>query len=409
MGTFDLSKEYGVVLEGGGAKGAYQIGVWKAMMECGVKIKGVSGVSVGALNGAMMCMQDIELAEQVWENISYSQVMEVDDEQMDYLLKRNLKELDLKKVTKTGVKVLADKGLDVTPLRNLIEEVVDEEKIKNSPIEFVLGTFSLDGFKEKEIVAQEAEDGYLKDYLLASAYFPAFKNEKLHGRKYMDGGVINNVPIDMLLNRGYEDILVIRIFGIGMEKKVKIPENVNVVQIAPRVNLGNLLEFESQKSRRNMKIGYYDGLRCFCSLKGKIYYIDSKWTEEDCMLRLIRSSEIVQMALLEYYKQEYTNLDIYKREMLEIVAPGLAQELKLGKGWTYQELYLALIELSAKYMRVPKYQVYTEEELLEEIKKRYEKAKTKIQSIKSEKQKEEEASREMPLFVELVLNLLVME
>ncbi len=394
MSTFDLSKEYGVVLEGGGAKGAYQIGVWKAMIECGVKIKGVSGVSVGALNGALMCMQNLSQAEQLWENISYSQVMDVDNEQMDYLLKRNLKDLDLRKITKTGMKVLSDKGIDVTPLRNLIEKLVDEEKIKTSPIEFVLGTFSLDGFKEKEIVANEVEEGYLKDYLLASAYFPAFKNEKLHGKKYMDGGVINNVPIDMLLNRGYEDILVIRIFGIGLEKRVKIPDGVNVVQIAPRVDLGNLLEFDSKKSRRNMKIGYYDGLRCFRSLEGTIYYIDSKWTEEECLLKFIHSHEIVQMALLEYYKQDYTNTALYTRGMLEAVAPGLAQELKLGKAWTYKGLYLALIEMCAKYMRVQKYQVYTEEELLENIREKYQRAKREDYKV--------------PLLVELVLNLLVM-
>ena len=37
--VLDLEREYGVVLEGGGAKGAYQIGVWKALREAGVKIK----------------------------------------------------------------------------------------------------------------------------------------------------------------------------------------------------------------------------------------------------------------------------------------------------------------------------------------------------------------------------------
>lgn len=51
--ALDCSKEYGLVLEGGGAKGAYQIGVWKALMEYGIKIKAIAGVSVGALNGAL--------------------------------------------------------------------------------------------------------------------------------------------------------------------------------------------------------------------------------------------------------------------------------------------------------------------------------------------------------------------
>ena len=89
--VIDLSREYGVVLEGGGAKGAYQIGAWKAFREAGLKIRGISGTSVGALNGALMCMGDVEKAEHVWENISYSRVMDVDDEKMKLLLQGKLK------------------------------------------------------------------------------------------------------------------------------------------------------------------------------------------------------------------------------------------------------------------------------------------------------------------------------
>ena len=50
----DLTKEYGLVLDGGGARGAYQIGAWKALKEAGVKISAVAGTSVGALNGALI-------------------------------------------------------------------------------------------------------------------------------------------------------------------------------------------------------------------------------------------------------------------------------------------------------------------------------------------------------------------
>ena len=83
MGTgMDLSKEYGIVLEGGGAKGAYQIGAWIALKEAGVKIRGIAGTSVGALNGALICMGDEEKARRIWENMSYSRVMDVDDEKM---------------------------------------------------------------------------------------------------------------------------------------------------------------------------------------------------------------------------------------------------------------------------------------------------------------------------------------
>ena len=71
----DLSKEYGLVLDGGGARGAYQIGAWKALKEAGVRINAVAGTSVGALNGALICMDDPEKAEQIWKNISFSQVI----------------------------------------------------------------------------------------------------------------------------------------------------------------------------------------------------------------------------------------------------------------------------------------------------------------------------------------------
>ena len=64
--VIDISKEYGLVLDGGGARGAYQIGAWKALVEAGVKFNAVAGTSVGALNGALICMGDIEKAEGIW-------------------------------------------------------------------------------------------------------------------------------------------------------------------------------------------------------------------------------------------------------------------------------------------------------------------------------------------------------
>ena len=45
--------EYGLVLAGGGVRGAYQIGVWKALKELKIKVSAVSGVSIGAVNGAL--------------------------------------------------------------------------------------------------------------------------------------------------------------------------------------------------------------------------------------------------------------------------------------------------------------------------------------------------------------------
>ena len=109
----DLTKEYGLVLEGGGAKGAYQIGAWKALKEAGVKLKGIAGTSVGALNGALICMNDIEAAERLWKNISYSQIMSVDDEVVGKLFQHQ--KID-KQELRGMLDHLAGGGLDVTPL-----------------------------------------------------------------------------------------------------------------------------------------------------------------------------------------------------------------------------------------------------------------------------------------------------
>ena len=131
----DLSKEYGLVLEGGGARGAYQVGAWKALWEAGVKIKGMAGTSVGALNGALICMDDFDKARQIWETISYSRVMDVDDQLMDQLMSFRLKSLpvvSLSEVIAGAKRILKDRGFDIAPLRSLIEEVVDEDSIRSS-------------------------------------------------------------------------------------------------------------------------------------------------------------------------------------------------------------------------------------------------------------------------------------
>ena len=51
-------KEYGLVLSGGGTRGAFQVGVWKALTELGIKIKAIAGASIGSLNGALI-LQDV--------------------------------------------------------------------------------------------------------------------------------------------------------------------------------------------------------------------------------------------------------------------------------------------------------------------------------------------------------------
>lgn len=77
----------------------------------GVRIRGIAGASVGALNGALMCMDDLEHAEYIWENIAYSKVMDIDDELMDQLKNGRLRDLKLKAVAENALRLLKEGGI----------------------------------------------------------------------------------------------------------------------------------------------------------------------------------------------------------------------------------------------------------------------------------------------------------
>lgn len=363
----DLTKEYSLVLEGGGAKGAYQVGAWKALNEAGIKINAVAGTSVGALNGAMICMGDVENAIDLWQDITFSKVMDVDDEIMMDIINHDGNVAD---ITREIMRLISDRGADITPLKKLIEENIDEDYIRKGSIAFYLLTFSITELKELDIDLKEEPYGLLADYLLASAYLPVFKNEKLHGKVYMDGGMFNNVPLGSIINRDYKNIIMIRIFGIGREKKVKIPEDVEVITIEPKVNLGNILDFDSKKSRRNIKIGYYDAMRVIYGLSGDLYYINIDIEENEKECYYLNKLLHIYAGIYEYITHEYRmedNPNMHMRNLLEVIYPAIAMELKLGKQWNYTDLYIAMLEATAKIFKIQKYKIYTDCELRDAI------------------------------------------
>ena len=340
----DLTKEYGLVLDGGGARGAYQIGAWKALKEAGVKISAVAGTSVGALNGALICMDDLEKAEKIWSEMEFSRVMSVDDDWMRQFFQGEQKLGDI--LAELG-RVFRDGGVDAAPLRKLIHENVDEEKIRGCGKEFFIVTFSLTDMKELELSVSDIQEGRLEDFLLASAYLVGFKNEPMEdGKRYIDGGIFNNVPADVLVEKGYTDLIEIRIYGPGREPRVSLPEDGEMYQIGPRVKLGSIIEFDRERSRQNMKIGYYDAKRMLYGLEGIIYYIE-------------------QEHLDAWYERRM-------RDLTELEKRALAIVLKLPVSGTDKELYMGMLEAAAKFLRIPKYRIYKVDELRETVMERYE-------------------------------------
>ena len=356
----DLSREYGLVLEGGGAKGSFQIGAWRALREAGIKIKGVSGVSVGALNGALICMDDPEKAEDIWHNINYSAVMDF-----------NMNTGSILETAEEIKKLIKDSGVDIPPLKKLLHETVDEEKIRNSHCELFATTFSVSDMKLLNIDVKSASEGKMEEILLASAFFPVFKTEKLSGKLYTDGGGFNNVPLDVLVDRGYQDVIVVRIYGPGYdrEKKVKIPEGTNIYHIAPREELGGVLEFDKKRSRKNMALGYLEASRLLYGLDGRRYYIYAPYEEPYYFDRMMSELELLKIYLESVLDEEaLAYLDGY-RFYTENVFPELARELKLKPDWDYKDMYLAILEELAVTFKISRYRVYKADELAREIHK----------------------------------------
>lgn len=367
--TIDPGREYGVVLEGGGAKGAYQIGVWKALREAGIHIKGLAGTSVGGLNAAFICMGDYEKARDCWENLTYSKIMETDDSTMDRFLRGKL---SIAQAFETTVAFFKNKGYDVGPLKELIEENVDGDRIRSWPGDIVVMTFNLDTKKEEEISLKDKTDEQIHDYLLATANMaPVFRTQELQGARYIDGGYGNNVPVDVLIDRNYKDIIVIRIYGVGFVKNVRIPDDVHVTTIAPHRDIGSIMAFTEENSRRNIVYGYYSGMRVLYGLQGRTFYIDEEDRGEVIYLRKILAmiDKNEEAVLAPEYRQGGEKRKYCLRHIHETDIPDLAREMKLDAEWDYETLYLALLEDAAQYLGVSKWHIYTVNGLLNEIRR----------------------------------------
>lgn len=357
----DANKKYAVALEGGGAKGAYQIGAWRALREAGIQFSAVAGTSVGALNGALMVMDDLPKAEKIWSEIRYSKVMDVDDETMKKLRSLDFKDFDWRGQLRFLKETLVNRGLDVTPLRQWMAELVDEEKIRNAAPELFIQTYSLTDRKELELRARDLkEPGEIMDMLLASAYFPAFRNEMLGGKRYADGGLQDVIPLHVLVGHGYRDIIAIRLFGVGLERSFKVPRYVNIHAVIPSRDLGGTLEFESEQSKKNMTAGYFDAMRMLYGLAGTRYYIDRTWSEDEAYDFLVRYLR----AYLQDYEQTCTRTEINEK-----LLPRVRKNLECRGD--YYDLLICALEAAAEEAGIEPFVVRTEPELLAELRGKF--------------------------------------
>ena len=255
-----------IVLSGGGGKGAYQIGVWKALRKLHIKYDIVTGTSVGALNGAFMVQKDYKNALKVWKNMSFKSVYNKDIKE-DLSTKEGKKEL----VSMYAKGIVIDKGMDVENLENLLLKYLDENKVRKSKIDYGLITFNLTTLKAMTFEKKDIPKGKLKDYMMASATcYPVFKKKEIDKNIYIDGGVYDNLPINLAISMGANQIIAIDLRAIGVKQKIK-EANCDIVTITPKNKINSFLVFEKEASERAIKYGYNDTMKKFGKLDGNYY------------------------------------------------------------------------------------------------------------------------------------------
>ncbi len=358
---------YGLVLEGGGCKGSYQAGALKALEEQGVEYSCVAGTSVGALNGAMVVQEDIQGIYDVWYNIDPAMVFRLSEEEAKKLNVPGSMDDSIYSRLRRLHRIIADRGLDVEPLERMVRDSINEDLIRKSPVGFGIVTFDLTERKPIEIYKEDIPEGKIADYLVASASFPGFRPKNIDGRVYIDGGVYNTLPVNLVKDKGCTSLIVIRTFGYGRLKKVD-RSGLDIMEIAPVESLGPILDFSTGRARRNLKLGYFDGMRAIKGLKGKKYYLKNNFGEKLFIEYLAGLSE-------EKIKRVAGIFGIQgapgRRLLFESIVPRIAEMLDISQTADYEELCVALLEKLAESSGVERFKVYDIEEFLKRIEKSY--------------------------------------
>lgn len=254
--------KYGLALAGGGTRGAFEAGVWRALGELGIEVAGVTGTSIGAVNGAMFA-QGKDPSE-FWLKTGIRDIVSIGENDGNLLSPKTLVS-----VFKSGVRG----GLDTAPFRRLLESLIDEDKLRGGGTEYGLCTFCVTDRRREDLFLEDIPDGRLVDYILASACFPLFKNVVIDGKEYVDGAMLNNLPSGMLISRGYDTVIAVSVKGVGVELD---PDRcgANIIEInAPSAEVG-LMDFDSAEIRRSMDSGYLETMRVFGRMRGERYYIE---------------------------------------------------------------------------------------------------------------------------------------
>lgn len=264
-------EKVGIVLSGGGARGSYQIGVWKALNKLKIKYDVVTGTSVGALNGLLFVQKDYKKAYKIWKNIGYDFLF--DDAEKLNITTEHIYKTYISEFFKHG-------GMEVKQLEKQIEIAYDEKKFYSSPVDYGIVVYNLTKLKPEMLTKNMLTNENIKDYVLASAScFPTFKMKNIEGMNYIDGGYYDNMPINLCATLGATKIIAVDMKAIGIKRKTK-NKNLDITIITPNNKITPTFVFDSDLAVKTMKFGYNDTMKVFGKYVGKKFTYKKKSFEK---------------------------------------------------------------------------------------------------------------------------------
>ena len=276
----------GLVLAGGGGKGAYELGVWKALDELKLTkyITVFSGTSIGAFNSVLFAMNDMKKADELWEEVTMDKLVPISKSE---LIKRGIglyiggKNLQLAKKFlnyKLEHGAIANDGAI-----EVVEKYLDFNKIKeNNKICYAACT-KLSDFSAKYFKINEFDEETGKKIVLASASLPLIYDcTEVLGEKYIDGGIADNIPIQPVYGENCNIIIVVLLSKEVQVDRTLYP-NSKLIVISPENldenTITGTLNLNTDAKRIRIIEGYNDTINKLEPIKELVEYI-SKEEEE---------------------------------------------------------------------------------------------------------------------------------
>ncbi len=252
----------GLVLSGGGSKGAYEVGAFIALKKLHKKVDIVTGTSIGAINGMFIVQKDLRGALRLWNTIGFKKIYDENEFTV-------LEDDKLSKIYAEYAKgFINDGGLDIYKMKVIFDKMFKPKRFFSSGIDYGIVTYNLSKYRPVIKMKKDLTKNNLKDYVLASAScYPAFRPYPIDGDLYIDGGYYDNIPINLAIDMGADEVIAIDLRAVGFKKNIK-DKSVLVTYIAPRNNIGSFLVFDKNQARKSIKFGYNDTMKTFGKLDG---------------------------------------------------------------------------------------------------------------------------------------------